>query len=147
MEESNKIRNDNGLLEAGPSVLPENAAADEESIIYSDNEDYFTSAQRERSPDLLKGRQDERPRKFKSPMKRKRFNPRDDEETLPRKKPRQYQYDTSTEIKERIRKSEELIAKLKAHTEKGTCPKTLRYGARASIAPDEDFKKIYLLYP
>ena len=37
------------------------------------------------------------------------------------------------EIKERIGKSEESITKLKTHSEKGTCPK--------SIAPDEEFKK------
>ena len=38
-------------------------------------------------------------------------------------------------------KSEDSIQKLKAHTEKKTCPKSLRYKVRANIVPDEDFKR------
>ena len=33
------------------------------------------------------------------------------------------------------------IAKLKAHPEKQTCPKSLRYNVRVNIMPDEEFKK------
>ena len=38
-------------------------------------------------------------------------------------------------------KTEISIRKLNEHLEKKTCPKTLRYSARANIPADEDFKK------
>ena len=41
----------------------------------------------------------------------------------------------------KIEKSETSIAKLQAHTEKGSCPRDLRYVAKANITPDEEFKK------
>lgn len=41
---------------------------------------------------------------------------------------------------EKIDKSKNSIGLLKAHLEKGTCPKSLRYNVRANIMPDEDFK-------
>ena len=51
-------------------------------------------------------------------------------------------YDKSTiALKRKIEKSEDSIQKLKAHTEKKTCPKSLRYNIRANIVPDEDFKQ------
>ena len=43
-------------------------------------------------------------------------------------------------IHEKIKSSNQSIVKLKSHLEKGTCPKTLRYNARAIITPDEAFK-------
>jgi len=39
----------------------------------------------------------------------------------------------------KIEQSERSIVKLQAHTEKGTCPRDLRYVARANITPDEEF--------
>ena len=51
-------------------------------------------------------------------------------------------YDDSTiALKRKIEKSEDSIQKLKAHTEKKTCLKSLRYNVRANIVPDEDFKQ------
>ena len=44
-------------------------------------------------------------------------------------------------IQEKIDSSKNSISLLNTHLEKGTCLKTLRYNARASITPDEDFKK------
>ena len=43
-------------------------------------------------------------------------------------------------IQEKINSSNNSIGFLKNHLEKGTCPKTLRYTARANIMPDEDFQ-------
>ena len=43
-------------------------------------------------------------------------------------------------IQEKINSSNNSIGSLKNHLEKGTCPKTLRYNARANIIPDEDVK-------
>jgi len=37
--------------------------------------------------------------------------------------------------------SNQSIANLQSHLEKGTCLKTLRYNIRANITPDEDFNK------
>ena len=137
----NRILNNKGLF-ADPSVPAEESipAADKDSILDSDSEGEITSAQKQRSPDPAKRQQEERPQK-PSPRKRTQKNTRDHDEHQPRKKPRPNHPETAKEIKERIRKSEESIAKLKTHSEKGTCPKTLRYGARASIAPNEEFKK------
>ena len=39
-----------------------------------------------------------------------------------------------------VKKSEESIAKLQEHLDNNTCPKTLRYSARAKIRPDPEFK-------
>ena len=47
----------------------------------------------------------------------------------------------SSSIQEKIKSSNQSIAKLQSHLEKGTCPKTPRYSIRANIMPDEDFKK------
>ena len=44
-------------------------------------------------------------------------------------------------IQEKIESSTNSISLLNNHLEKGSCPKTLRYNARANIMPDEDFKK------
>ena len=44
-------------------------------------------------------------------------------------------------IQEKIESSTYSISLLNNHLEKGSCPKTLRYNARANITPDEDFKK------
>ena len=44
-------------------------------------------------------------------------------------------------IQEKIASSTNSISLLNTHLEKGSCPKTLRYNARANITPDEDFKK------
>ena len=61
---------------------------------------------------------------------------------LPRKKPHLSTLKESKEdIKAKIEKSEQSISRLQAHSKNKTCPKTLRYNARASIAPDEEFKR------
>ena len=44
-------------------------------------------------------------------------------------------------IKKRIKNSEEAILKLENHRQKQTCPKTLRYDAKAKIRADEEFKE------
>ena len=44
-------------------------------------------------------------------------------------------------IQEKIESSTNSISLLNSHLEKGSCPKTLRYNARANFTPVEDFKK------
>jgi len=44
-------------------------------------------------------------------------------------------------LKRRIDQLETWIVKLRAHTEKGTCPRDLRYVAKAYITPDEEFER------
>ena len=58
------------------------------------------------------------------------------EETAP-----QHLKRTKEDINGKIEKSEQSISKLQAHSENKTCPKTLRYNARTSMAPDEEFKR------
>ena len=54
------------------------------------------------------------------------------------KRPRQ---ETAECLSEKIRKYEASISKLRTHSEKGTCPKTMLYNARANITTDDDFKR------
>jgi len=44
-------------------------------------------------------------------------------------------------LKRKIEQSETSIVKLQAHTEKFTYPRDLRYVAKASITPDEEFNR------
>ena len=39
-----------------------------------------------------------------------------------------------------VKKSQESLVKIEEHVENNTCPKTLRYSARAKIRPDPEFK-------
>ena len=55
----------------------------------------------------------------------------------PRKRQRS---DEKTELEMSEKKSEESIAKLQEHLDNNTCPKTLRYSARAKMRPDPEFK-------
>ena len=45
-------------------------------------------------------------------------------------------------MQEKVESSTNSISLLNNHLEKGSCPKTLRYNARANITPDEDFNSI-----
>ena len=47
---------------------------------------------------------------------------------------------TKSPPEERIRYAEKAIRSLKRHTDKGTCPSSLKYTARANITADTDFK-------
>ena len=58
---------------------------------------------------------------------------------IPNKRPRYNRYSAST-LEKKVEKSESSIKKLKAHTEKKTCPKDLRYNVRVNIVPDDEFK-------
>ena len=49
--------------------------------------------------------------------------------------------ETPTTTEANIKKTEESIKKLNDHLKRNTCPKPLRYSARANIAADEEFKK------
>ena len=44
-------------------------------------------------------------------------------------------------VQTKIKRTEDSIKKLEKHIEDKTCPKSLRYSARANIPPDEEFKK------
>ena len=44
-------------------------------------------------------------------------------------------------LEAKIKRTEESINKLQKHLDNKTCPKSLRYSARANIPPDEQFKK------
>ena len=57
--------------------------------------------------------------------------------TKPRKRPRS---DEKTALEMSVRKSEESLIKIEEHLSNNTCPKTLRYSARAKIRPDAEFK-------
>ena len=60
-------------------------------------------------------------------------------DNIPNKRPRYNRYSAST-FEKKVEKSELPIKKLKAHTEKKTCPKDLRYNVRVNIVPDDEFK-------
>ena len=46
-------------------------------------------------------------------------------------------------LEDKIKRTKESIKKLQTHLDNKTCPKSLRYNARANIPPDEQFKKTF----
>ena len=78
--------------------------------------------------------------KEKQPVKKTSRQPRIHDRSPSNKRPRRPAYDEISLLQRKIEKSEQSISKLKAHMDKGTCPKDLRYDAKANIFPDEDFK-------
>ena len=137
MEEKTILKEDGLLSEATSLPTEHSAACPDDSLLNSD--DKFPSAQIQQSTDKPKERQEEQPPK--PPRKRHRDTPRGSYERPQEKRPRRFQQENAKNIEEKIRKSEESISKLKTHSDKGTCPKTLRYNARANISPDEEFKQ------
>jgi len=116
----------------------------EDSTAYPDDlllnsEHEFPSAQIQWSMDKPKECQDEQPPK--SPNKCHCDTLRGSYEHPPKKRARQFQQENAENVKEKIRKSKESISKQKAHSVKGTCPKTLSCDTRADILPDEEFKQ------
>lgn len=118
----NKILDKDGNMLPGPSSSGqaddrenEINAVNKEELLYS--EDELESGQR-------------------SPTRK-----RPSETYSPKVTSKRTRYDDSTIALKKIEKSEDSIQKLKAHTEKKTCPKSLRYSVRANIMPDEDFKQ------
>lgn len=117
----------NGELLPGTSGLTDSdkeISAVEESSLLESSDDELESGQRS-------------PIRKRSPTRKRRVEVNHQQEN-PSKRTR---YDNSTEaLAKKISKSEESIRKLKAHAEKKTCPKSLRYNVRANIVPDQDFK-------
>ena len=128
MEVNCIIKDDGFLIEEDITTDPDDSLLE--------TEDEIQSTQIQRPTDKPKERQDEQP--LKSSRKRSHNNLQNNEKHQPRKRPRQ---ETAESLSEKIRKSEESISKLRTHTEKGTCPKSLRYNARANITPDDEFKR------
>ena len=79
-------------------------------------------------------------RKDKHPLKKTNRQPRTHDQGASFKRPRRLASDEIPLLERKIEKSKQSIFKLKTHLEKGTCPKDLRYVAKANIFPDEEFK-------
>ena len=75
------------------------------------------------------------------PQKHHHDDSREQKEHIPFKTQHLTTEELENTIKDKIQKSTESITKLKKPIENNTCPKTLRYNARANIAPDEEFKR------
>ena len=75
------------------------------------------------------------------PQKHHHDDSREQKEHIPFKTQHLATEELENTIKDKIQKSTESITKLKKPIENNTCPKTLRYNARANIAPDEEFKR------
>ena len=114
----NQILNEDGMLVPGPSKSGQsNKDNNEDTLLASDSD--FESSQR--------------------PPDRKRRHRDGRENNIPNKRPRYDRYSAST-LEKKVEKSESSIKKLKAHTEKKTSPKDLRYNVRVNIVPDDEFK-------
>ena len=74
-------------------------------------------------------------RKDKHPLKKTNRQPRTHDQGASFKRPRRLASEEIPLLKRKIEKSKQSISKLKTHMEKGTCPKDLRYVAKA-----EEFK-------
>ena len=75
------------------------------------------------------------------PQKHHHDDSREQKEHIPFKTQHLATEELENTIKDKIQKSTESITKLKKPIENNTCPKTLRYNARANIARDEEFKR------
>ena len=114
----NQTLNEDGMLVPGPSKSGQsNIGNNEDALLASDSD--FESGQR--------------------PPDRKRRHREGRKDNIPNKRPRYNRYSAST-LEKKVEKSESSIKKLKAHTEKKTCPKDLRYNMRVNIVPDDEFK-------
>ena len=140
MEEETILRED-GLISKAASLSTEDSSAFPDDTLLN-SEDEYPSAQIQRPTDKPKERKEEQPPKPpKSHTKRRSDTPHGSYKDPPKKRSRHFQQENAESVKQKIRKSEESISKLQAHSDKGTCPKTLRYNARANISPDEEFKQ------
>ena len=92
----------------------------------------WSTRKRPNTNDQRKWRQVQKPRKT-GPQKRHHDDSREQKEHIPFKKQRLTTEELENTIKDKIQKSKESIAKLKNHIESNTCPKTLRYNARATL--------------
>ena len=109
------ILKEDGLLSEATSLPTEHSAAcPDDSLLNSDDE--FPSAQIQWSTDKPKERQEEQLPKL--PRKRHRDTPRGSYERPQEKRPCCFQQGNAENIKEKIRKSEESISKLKTHSER-----------------------------
>ena len=94
------------------------------------------------------------PRKPKQPKQQRQSRDRHPQRSTSEPRTEQYRkrhrHSPSTENRKRSRslsaedkisQAEGVIKALKRHTDRGTCPETLQYRARAKITPDEDFKR------
>ena len=112
-------------------------------IVYGNNnptEAKRLNVKKTNTNDQRKWRHVQTPRKT-GQQKRHHDDSREQKEHIPFKKQRLTTEELENIIKDKIQKSKESIAKLKKHIENNTCPKTLRYNAKANIAPDEEFKR------
>ena len=116
---SEKMLDQNGELLPGTSGLTDSdkeISAVEESSLLESSDDELESDQRS-------------PIRKRSPTRKRRVEVNHQQEN-PSERTR---YNNSTEaLAKKISKSEESIRKLKAHAEKKTCPKSLRYNVRVA---------------
>ena len=106
----------------------------EDDNLNLDEDDEITSAQNQRWSD----HQNER--LHKQPMRRQRDSQGTYERAVPKKRPRSIVQETVEDIEAKNKRTERYLCKLQTHRDNDTCPKILRYNARANIAPDEEFK-------
>ena len=86
---------------------------------------------------------EDKPETSKNKNNRDRKHPREDSNRTPSSDGKRVCLNEDRErasIQKRMNASNKANGKLKDHLDKGTCPKSLRYSARANITPDEDFK-------
>ena len=107
----------------------------------NDPEDEIPSAQplRQKFNNTEKQRQPRETRNYPSNSQKDVSRKRHREQDKSAKRSRQDEELNS--IQEKVNSSNTSIGFLENHLEKGTCPKTLRYNARANITPDEEFKQ------
>ena len=120
------------------------SCGDEDSLLTRDedddgDEDEIPNAQKCPRTNV----KEDEPETSKNKNNRDRKHPREDSNRTPSSDGKRVRLNEDRErasIQKRMNASNEAIGKLKDHLDKGTCPKSLRYSARANITPDEDFK-------
>ena len=117
------------------------SCGDEDSLYEDDDGDEDEIPNTQKSPRT--NVKEDKPETSKNKNNRDRKCPREDSNRTPSSDGKRVRLNEDRErasIQERMNASNEAIGKLKDHLDKGTCPKSLRYSARANITPNEDFK-------
>ena len=139
-ETSQSILDNNGLLITEPAnEEPDQEVEDELLQSVSEEEDKDIQ-----SPTPLNEPANRLTKKSEQKSSRKRPFARDNEVSHSKERPAKIACHTSNSeeaIRKRIKNSEEAILKLETHRQKQTCPRTLRYDAKAKIRADEGFKE------
>ena len=131
-----------GVSSGDINMEPIDRKAEEELLDYVESPDHIEPSQKTRDRSSLNKTCKRPSGKKPSHNRRADWSRREDKgkQTRGRDQPRKRRHSETLEPEDLIEQSEQAIKSLKRHAERGTCPKSLQYRARACIRADNDFK-------